>query len=284
MTERKKKEYRIPLVAALIVLLIACVFSIEALTAAGAHYRLPFVGFGGTFRYPDVTLGGMRFSLYWSFFIIGIMGMCIISYVRREEIGISPLKSLLTGVLIAIFGFIGAKLLYIIEDFRSVLANGIGFAGISFFGTVFFMPAVIPLISRILGIRKKGFMDFCAPAGVLMLAILRLGCFTRGCCGGILVMVGLRPWIPPVQLVECALDLMLLGMLLHPAVKQRFRGVLYALLMGAYGVIRFLLEFLRDTPKRILGMSNGQIFSLIAVAAAAAVLILYFRKKRAPRS
>ena len=267
------------LLGAAAVLLAALVFSLQALLRDSLDYTLPFVRYGGTFRYPEMRIGNFRLSYYWIMMLLGTAGMSILLSFRKKEHGIGTLRAVLTGILLAVFGFIGAKLLYILENFRSVLKNGLDFSGVSFFGTVFFMPAAIPLIALILRIPRKGFTDFCTPAGLLMLAFIRIGCFTRGCCEGITVHYGMRPWIVPVQLLECSFDLVLLAVLLLPSVKKRFRGVLYCLFMGGYGLIRFAMEFLRDTGKHVFGFSNGQLFSAAAILISALILFLHFRKK-----
>ncbi len=278
---KKPYDYLIPLCCAVLVLALSLVFSLQALTRDSLDYTLPFVRYGGTFRYPDLRIGNFRLSFYWIMMILGTAGMSILLTAGRKDSGIGALKTVITGILLAVFGFIGAKLLYILENFRSVLKNGPDLAGVSFFGTVFFMPAAIPLIALMLRIPRKGFTDFCTPAGLLMLSFIRLGCFMRGCCQGIAVWYGNRPWIVPVQLFECALDLGLLAVLMLPGVKARFRGVLYCLFMGGYGLIRFGLEFLRDTDKTHFGFSNGQLFSTAAVLISAVILFLYFRKQAA---
>ena len=269
----------LPLILSFGALSAAVFFSLQALTTDSLAYRFDFVSYGGTFRYPEIRLGSLKISLYWTFQILGIGGMCLLLSRKREEIGIPVWKAVVTGVLLAVFGFVGAKLLFILENFESVLRDGITLGGVSFFGTVFFMPAAIPLIALLLRIPQKGFMDFCTPAGVLMLAVIRIGCFSNGCCEGIRIMAGMRPWVIPAQLIEASLDFSLLAVLLLPRIKARFEGVLYALFMGAYGLIRFAVEFIRNTPKDVLGLSNGQWFSLAALLSSAVVLFISWARK-----
>lgn len=54
----------------------------------------------------------------------------------------------------AVFGCLGAKLLYVLENYDYVSKNGISFGGMSFFGTVRLMPIVVSLMAVIF--RKKG--------------------------------------------------------------------------------------------------------------------------------
>ena len=56
--------------------------------------------------------------------------------------------------------------------------------------------------------------------------------------------------------------------------------MLYPVFLGSYGVIRFAVEFLRDTEKNLAGLSAGQIWSLVAIVAAAAIFAVALTKKK----
>ena len=49
-------------------------------------------------------------------------------------------------------------------------------------------------------------------------------------------------------------------------------GVLYPCFLLSYGVLRFFVEFFRDTAKDWLYMSHGQWFSIVAILIAVTVL------------
>ena len=87
----------------------------------------------------------------------------------------------------------------------------------------------------------------------------------NGCCGAIKLWYGSNPVILPVQLFEVALDLLILELCFY--LEKRFfeQGLMYPTLMVCYGVCRFLLEFLRNTPKDLFGLSHGQVFAIISV-------------------
>ena len=162
------------------------------------------------------------------------------------------------------------------------------------------MPIFIPVIKRTLFIKAKDseYMDFCTPAGILMLACIRIGCFMNGCCRGIGIWVKDKPFVYPVQLIECSLDLLLIGFIMMNWTGKRFRGLLYSLFMIGYGLIRFFIEFYRNTSKTdnlfITGinrrintdqvrhvLSNGQIFSIASVTIGViSGIIIYFTNKK----
>jgi len=86
----------------------------------------------------------------------------------------------------------------------------------------------------------------------LCLAIARVGCFLNGCCGG--KPSGL-PWavtfpgsvtpVHPVQIYELILDLAAFAFLLWARKRLRRDWDLFLVSLAAYGLIRFVMEFLR---------------------------------------
>ena len=100
--------------------------------------------------------------------------------------------------------------------------GGLWSGGLSSMGGIGGLALVVALASR--GSRRAELLDALAPAGILALAIGRLGCFLGGCCYG-------RPTALPWGVV-------------FPEVGPP--GVVAARACLGLGVVRFLLEFLRD--------------------------------------
>ena len=274
-----RKTLHISLIFAVLFLSAALVFFIDTARTSDFSYTFPFIGMGGVFKYHAVTLFGTRISLYWLMHGVGIVGMMLLCLARRKRFRISAGLAVITALLLAVFGYIGAKLLYIIENWNLVIKNGVSLNGVSFFGTVFFMPLILPLFAKLFHKSPSSYLDYCTPAGLLMLICIRTGCFFNGCCQGLSLTVHGNPTVLPAQLLECALDLVLLDFILFNE-KSLPKGKLYFLFMGGYGLLRFVVEFIRDTPKTMLGLSNGQWFSLIAIFLAAAAWLFQSKKGR----
>lgn len=275
----KKKRHSMYLCMAVIALIITCMIVGDTLLSDHLSYILPFVSYGGTFKWAYLKMGSVKISLYWSTYVVGISFMIRICIVRRNCCNLNKTQAVLTAIMLVIAGFVGAKLLFVIENYKYIIENHInlGMGGISYFGTVFFIPVIIPVISKILKVDKWEYLDYCTPAGLIMLACIRCGCYMRGCCHGITVWLGSKPFIFPVQLMECTMDLFLLDCLLRFEEEKKYQKGRYIIFMGSYGIIRFLLEFLRDTPKDVLCLSNGQWFSGICIG----ILIVYWMRRRA---
>ncbi|MFW6303539.1 MAG: prolipoprotein diacylglyceryl transferase, partial [Candidatus Sumerlaeota bacterium] len=121
-----------------------------------------------------------------------------------------------------------------------------------------------------------------------------IGCFLAGCCFGCVVnqesfwhhfavhypprqVIGnqeVGSWAPdaaifPVQLIESLGNLLIFCLLMWMWGRRRFRGQIFVTYLFAYGVLRFMDEFLRgDERGGFLGLSTSQLLSLIGVAVA----------------
>ena len=120
------------------------------------------------------------------------------------------------------------------------------------------------------------------------LGIGRIGCTMAGCCYGRVcespfaivfknpksaapLNVPLCPTQPLSAVANFAIALVLY-LLYRKKVKD---GVLFATYAVLYGTFRFLVEFLRATPKDIAGvLSNNQVMSIIMVAVGVAILYI----------
>ena len=218
---------------------------------------------------PRILIFGTSISTYWLMFFIGLVGMAVICWKRTKFYRFSGSgatavvkgKSVIFTLLLAMFGLLGTKLLYIIENLQETLENGITLGGQSFFGALFLVPIAVSLYGRVLGLKPLEATDYCAPPVIFILMCMRLGCFMNGCCGGIMI----GTFQVPVQLIEAIGDACIFSFLLYYEDVKKRKGILYPFLMGTYGILRFFLEFLRDTPKDLLFISRGQLFSILAL-------------------
>lgn len=177
---------------------------------------------------------------------------------RRRRFAIGVPQSIALTVVLALCGVAGAKLLYAFE-------NGFRWDGVSFYGAVWLVLVLMPLVGLIFGLRPSATLDLCAPCVTAMVTCLRFNCLLAGCCGGWLAKVGGVSFRWPTQMIESLGDLLILFFLLVQEQKGQQKGRLYPLFLCLYGTMRFFIEFLRDTPKELL-LSNGQWFSLVSLA------------------
>lgn len=116
----------------------------------------------------------------------------------------------------------------------------------------------------------------------------RLGCFFAGCCYGKdthsilgVVFPGLGRPVFPTQLFESIFLFLLFGVLAWLVFKKNFyQGM--SVYLFAYGVFRFLIEFIRGDDRGALlgGLSPSQTLSLVMIVAA---VVLWFVMERMVR-
>jgi phosphatidylglycerol:prolipoprotein diacylglycerol transferase len=140
-------------------------------------------------------------------------------------------------------------------------------------------------------------LDVMSPAGAAAQALTRVGCFLAGCCHGspaptALGVVYTDPaslaprGVPlyPAQLFESAA---LVGLAAYLFTRLRHRdapdGRVFALYVGGYGVIRFVVQFFRgdDADRLVLGLAHSQYTALVMMLLAA--LFLRARERQRTR-
>ena len=103
----------------------------------------------------SIDIGGISIPMYPVMIGIGAIGMLVYTWTRRERFGLGRWQCVLFAALLTACGIAGAKLLYILENFQDVLNNRISGGGVSFFGSVYLVPLLMPLIGRLFGLAEK---------------------------------------------------------------------------------------------------------------------------------
>ncbi len=196
----------------------------------------------------------------------------------------------------------GAKLLFLLTVLPSFLSDlplltadpGL-FAdrylnsGFVFYGGLIGAVAGAALSSRFFHARLADFLPVLVPVFPLIHAIGRIGCFFAGCCYGRPAPWGIAFTISnvapngvkliPVQLMECAAELVICAVLVRFAARRGENAKLLGLYFLLYAPVRFLLEFLRgDLARGVLWqISTSQWISLLVFSAGA---FLFFCKPR----
>lgn len=167
-------------------------------------------------------------------------------------------------------------------------------------GLAYYGGLIAATVAGVWFLRREGFplghgVDAVGAALPLGIVFGRLGCYFGGCCFGVhtdgplgvvfpayspasethyragLLASKALPSLPvhPTQLYE-ALGCLLIGGVLTFAVhpRKRFHGQVLLLFLGAYAVLRFLIEYLRaDERGALLGLSTSQFIGVLIVLA-----------------
>ena len=196
-------------------------------------------------------------------------------------------------------GVLGSKLLFLFENSRDFISEPFGLAfspsGLTFFGGLILVSALLYWICRKAGISFLGMADATAPGLLLAYGIGRIGCHLAG--DGDYGFPTTLPWgtdyskgtyppsfafkdfpeitskfpggvVPDTTLCHPApmYEFLLCGVLF--LVLWRFRkmlkpdGKLFMLYLMFAGAERFSVEFIRVNPRVILGLSEAQLIAL----------------------
>lgn len=203
-------------------------------------------------------------------------------YWYRRAKGQSGLLIIYLGALVG--GFAGAKIAYLIAegwlDWESPDRWLRWATGKSVLGGLLGAYAGVEITKHVVGHKQSTGDAFAVivPVGILL---GRVGCYLNGCClgrpfAGVFAVrdrLGIERW--PAPFVEGAFQVVILCIILILQRSGILRDRLFFLYLTAYGVFRFLHEFVRDTPKIWLGLSGYQCIALVM-----AVLGLVMMRRR----
>lgn len=193
----------------------------------------------------------------------------------------------------AVGGLAGARLAYVAahwDYFGRHLVDVVKFqqGGLVFYGGVAGGAAGVALVARLRKLPFGQVADMAAPALALGAAIGRVGCLLNGCCCGRLTQGSLGITFPAplggprfaTQAFDGLYNLAIFAALV--LISRRWSklkpGFLFWLYAAVYSIFRFGVEFLRENPILIGGLSGVQIISLCLFAGSAAVLVLKYRR------
>jgi phosphatidylglycerol:prolipoprotein diacylglycerol transferase len=204
---------------------------------------------------------------------------------RRE--GFDPQLGSELGVWTILSGILGARLFYVLANWRVYLKAPWEILAIWHGGQIFYGGLIVGIVALCWLARRRrfpipAFADFAITGVPLGHAIGRLGCFMNGCCFGRASdmpwavsfaagdAVGLGP-VHPTQLYEAIANLGVYAVLLWFYHRRRRDGTVMALYLLLYPVSRFLLEFTRGDPRQHLGaltIAQGVSIGLFAAGVA----------------
>ena len=228
---------------------------------------------------------------------IGILACLFMALYRAKKKNMSQDAVLDITIYGVLGGFLGAKLLYVIVEFKDFIKNPmsiLGSEGFVVYGGIIAGVLVGMLYCKMKKLVFLEYLDLAAPSIAIAQGFGRLGCFLAGCCygrqtdawygvvfpEGCFAPAGVK--LIPTQLISSIGDFLIMGILLLYSKKSKHAGDVGALYMLLYGVGRFLIEFLRNDDRGAVGaLSTSQTISIVIVAGS--LLLFYFNKKRAEK-
>jgi phosphatidylglycerol:prolipoprotein diacylglycerol transferase len=219
-------------------------------------------------------------------FMIGISGA---RKALRDQGG-NPDSIVDLGIWILIGAIIGARLAYVVTEYRYFITNPveilkINSGGLAFHGGLIggFLAGIWYTKSHRLETWKIA--DIVAPYVALGYAIVRVGCLLNGCCYGLPTAV---PWAlrcaahdatlrHPTQLYSMLGSLVLFFILRSLRRHRQFPGFLFFLYLVLYSVLRFGVEYFREGAKIYPWLSLAQV--VCAVLALTGLLVIGWQRR-----
>ncbi|HET9409354.1 MAG TPA: prolipoprotein diacylglyceryl transferase [Candidatus Sulfotelmatobacter sp.] len=246
--------------------------------------------------FPQLFHIGRLFLPTYGFLVaLGVLIGIWISVRNSKRLGIDEENAWNLGILVVLCGILGAKILYIINDWSEYAAHPSEIFSISTLqaGGVFSGGLLAAFIAAAWFVRRHhmpalGTCDAFSPGLALGHAIGRVGCFAAGCCYGkptdhwwgvtftnplanAITGTPLNVRLEPTQLFESVVELANFFFLMWLLKRRKFDGQVFGAFMFIYGIARFFLEFIRDDPGRgsVFGgaMSGTQLIAIGLVVA-----------------
>jgi phosphatidylglycerol---prolipoprotein diacylglyceryl transferase len=240
-----------------------------------------------------LQIGSFSLPTYGFLVASGVLIGLWISVRNSEKQGINGDDAWNLGILVVLAGIIGAKVLYIINEWSTYAGNWREIFSLATLqaGGVFSGGLIGALVMAIWYVRRHHMpalrtTDGFAPGLAFGHVLGRFGCFSAGCCYGkptdhfwgvTFTSPLAHAWsgtplgksLEPTQLIEAAAEFCNFLFLTWLLKRKTFDGQVFGTFMVLYGIERFFIEFLRDDPGRgeVFGnlMTGTQLISILLV-------------------
>ena len=259
------------------------------------------------------SIGKFTIHGYGLMIAIGILCCVAMASYRAKKNGLDQEAIVDIGIYGVIGGFLGAKILYVIVEFKTFTKDPktvLGSEGFVVYGGIIagFLTAIV--YCRIKKLYFLEYFDLAVASISMAQGFGRIGCFLAGCCYGrptdsvfgvvfpedSLAPAGIK--LIPTQLISAAGDfaiaiiLIILADVVFKKAKESslkaktgfgmVSGDIGCIYMFLYGIGRFLVEFLRNDVRGTVGnLSTSQFISLFIVAGSIILYVINHKKASA---
>lgn len=161
--------------------------------------------------------------------------------IMRKRLKMHWAVSFLLSSILVIYSVYAVKFFALIEAGFDPAKSG----GMSLYGMPFFVPILLFLGAIITKRPIAEVFDIFAINTVLVCMGGRANCFFYGCCQGVMIdSLGFRV---PTREIEMVFYLVFLILMIPRVYKGQTNGTAFPFYMVGYGILRFVLQFFRDT-------------------------------------
>lgn len=245
------------------------------------------------------SIGGISVPGYGFMIGIGFILAIIMGCYRAKKYGLDDEVIIDIAILAAVCGFAGAKVLYVIINFKEFLASPLevlGSSGFVVYGGIITGVLVCLIYCHFKKIKFMEYFDLVMPEIAVAQGFGRIGCFLAGCCYGRETTSAIGVVFPensmapagvkliPTQLFSAAGDFIIAGVLVWVACRFLYKekklvtGDIGCIYMLMYGVGRFVIEFFRNDYRGAVGFLSTSQFISVFIVALGVTLMIYNRK------
>lgn len=225
-----------------------------------------------------LSIGPFTIHGYGLMIAVGIVVALLVGDYRAKSKGLNG--DLIYGLTLTtvVFGFLAARILFIITEWQDFLKNPMSYVtgnGFVVFGGIMGGALTIWAYCKIKKMDFLAYLDLMIPSVALAQGFGRIGCFLAGCCYGketdsfLGITFTNSDYAPnnvkllPSQLIMSAGDFIIAAILLLYAKKNPTKGKTSALYLMLYSVGRFFVEFTRNDNRGTVGaLSTSQFIGI----------------------
>lgn len=241
------------------------------------------------------SIGPVTVHGYGLMIAIGIIVALLVAEKRAAKLGMNTDYVYTATFLIAIIGFLGGKLMFMIVEWRQTIVDPL--AMLKGNGFVVYGGIITGFITALVYCHMKKisfpeYADLLTPCVAIAQGFGRIGCFMAGCCYGrptnswIGVIFKNSPYAPngvkviPTQLFSSAGDFLIFLLLSLYSKKRKTPGQVTAMYFILYSIGRFIIEIFRNDDRGMVGnLSTAQFTGIfMLVCGLVAFIILQNRK------
>ncbi|MDD7081338.1 MAG: prolipoprotein diacylglyceryl transferase [Candidatus Enterosoma sp.] len=160
-------------------------------------------------------------------------------FLNRSKLSFRWWECLLYSFFFIIFGVCSVRFFAVMEAGFQLEKAG----NLSLFGGIFFLSIYYLILSLIKHVPIRKMFDFFTIPLIVTLLLARTNCYLSGCCYGKLI--GNTSFRYPTREFELLFDSLLLVFMIPWVYQEKSQGRAYPVYMIAYGLFRFLNEFMR---------------------------------------
>jgi prolipoprotein diacylglyceryl transferase len=239
-----------------------------------------------------LTIGPFTIHGYGLMIAIGIISAYLTAEYRAKLKGLKYELIFNMTIFCAIGGILGAKLLYLITQLKTIIADPSSLLDVSE-GFVVYGGIIGGILTGYLFCRKHKvdfltYFDLTMPSIALAQGFGRIGCTLAGCCYGIETKSPLNivfhssKYAPngihliPTQPISSALDFLNFIALLLISRRTKAAGQVAGFYLVFYSAGRFIIEFFRGDLERgsVGSISTSQFISIFLLIAGLAIIII----------